>query len=126
MPHNMSDLSESLLVSIFSFMASHSTAEGVAKMLERLYHKGRRKEKSHPSTAAILSGRRITGDEGIHEALPRGEDEIGGDGSDVLEEAGARSFCLAGMLPEGFQAVVCGSRASRKPDSAVRIVVLKF
>src|ERR1035437_8031537 len=67
----------------------------------------------HPCTAsmshgaAILSGRRIAGDECIHEAAPGGEDEVSGDGSDVLEEAGARTFCLAGLLPEGFQAIVC-------------------
>jgi hypothetical protein len=28
--------------------------------------------------------------------------------SDVLEEAGTRSFSLTALLPEGFQAVVCG------------------
>src|ERR1035437_2146477 len=60
------------------------------------------------TTPAILSGRRIAGDECIHEAAPGGEDEVSGDGSDVLEEAGARTFCLAGLLPEGFQAIVCG------------------
>ena len=61
------------------------------------------------SQPAILIGRRIAGDEGIHEAAPGGEDEVGGDGSDVLEESCTRTFRLAGLLPEGFQAVVSGT-----------------
>src|SRR3954469_19379424 len=50
-------------------------------------------------------GRRFCVDQGLHERRPVGKDEIGRDGSDVLEEAGARAFGGSGLGPELFEAV---------------------
>src|SRR5215212_9887487 len=77
--------------------------------------------KSEPLGAAILigriaartsscelsldMGRRFRVDQGLHERRPIGKDEMGRDGSDVLEEAGARAFGGSGLGPELFEAV---------------------
>src|SRR3954471_9915186 len=50
-------------------------------------------------------GRRFCVDQGLQERRPIGKDEIGRDGSDVLEEARARSFGGSGLDPELFEAV---------------------
>src|SRR5438270_11100745 len=50
-------------------------------------------------------GRRFCVDQGLHERRPVGEDEIGRDGADVLEEARARSFGGSGLDPELFEVV---------------------
>src|SRR5215213_2279630 len=50
-------------------------------------------------------GRRFRVDQGLHERRPIGKDEMGRDGSDVLEEAGARAFGGSGLGPELFEAV---------------------
>lgn len=49
-----------------------------------------------------LNGGKVAGDEGIHEAVPRGEDDVGGDSADILEEPGVGCFRLPGLLPERF------------------------
>src|SRR5665213_2933321 len=58
--------------------------------------------------SAVLNGRSLAGDERNHEAGPCGEDDVGGDDVEFLEEAGASPDSLAGLFPEGFQAVTCG------------------
>src|SRR3954451_18232377 len=50
-------------------------------------------------------GRRLCVDQGLHERRPIGKDEIGGDGSDVLEKARPRPFGGPGFGPELFEAV---------------------
>src|SRR4051794_38801069 len=50
-------------------------------------------------------GRRFCVDQGLHERRPIGKDEIGRDGSGVLEEAHPRSFGGSGLGPELFEAV---------------------
>ena len=66
----------------------------------------------------------LPGGEGSDELRPGGEDEVGGDGAQVLEEAPARTEGLAGFFPCGFedvaqavasegQEVMVASRAAR-------------
>src|SRR3954447_2720535 len=50
-------------------------------------------------------GRRFCVDQRLHKRCPIGKDEIGRDGSDVLEEARPRSFGGSGLGPELFEAV---------------------
>ena len=50
----------------------------------------------------------LSGGEGSDEGLPGGEDEIAGDGAQVLEEAPARAEGLADLSLEGFDVLATG------------------
>src|SRR3954454_22447603 len=62
-------------------------------------------------------GRRFCVDQGLHERRPIGEDEIGRDGANVLEEARARSFGGSGLGPELFECAASQRLAALRSQS---------
>ena len=72
------------------FVIGSGGADGVAVWVGRW----------RPGSGWLLHG--SAGGEQVHQRVPRGEDLVGGDGAQVLEQADSRAEPLACLLPLGF------------------------